>query len=173
MPSDLVAVEGVGGLGLLGIQFARKAGYRVAAIGRGPGHAELARKLGADVYIDSVAKEPAAALQELGGASVILATAPSGKAMTALVGGLAPNGTLVTVGASEEPLQVAPSRLIFGRKKIHGWSSGLPTDSEDTLRFSELTGVRAMIEQLPLAKAAEGYARMTSGKAEFRVVLTM
>jgi D-arabinose 1-dehydrogenase-like Zn-dependent alcohol dehydrogenase len=173
MPSDLVAVQGIGGLGHLGVQFAKKSGYRVAAIGRGGGNAELARKLGADMYIDSAAKDPAAALQELGGASVILATAPSGKAMSALVGGLGPNGTLVTVGASEEPLQVPPNRLIFGRKKIHGWMAGLPTDSEDTLRFADNTGVRAMIEKMPLARAADAYDRMMSGKAEFRVVLTM
>jgi D-arabinose 1-dehydrogenase-like Zn-dependent alcohol dehydrogenase len=173
LPSDLVAVQGVGGLGHLGVQFARKFGYRVAAIGRGPGNATLATKLGADLYIDSVATDAAAELQKLGGARVILATAPSGKSMSALMGGLGPNGTLLVVGASAEPIEVSPNQLVFGRRRIQGWSAGTPTDSEDTLRFAELTGVRPMIETFPLAKAAEGYARMLSGKAEFRVVLTM
>ena len=173
VPSDLVAVQGIGGLGHLGIQFAKKFGYRVAAVGRGPGKAGVAKKLGADVYIDSAATDAAAELQKLGGARVILTTATSGKAMSSLVGGLGPNGTLVVVGASEDPIEVAPVHLIFGRKRIQGWSAGIPTDSEDTLRFAEMTGVRPMIEKYPLAKAAEGYARMMSGKAEFRVVLTM
>ena len=173
MPSDLVAIQGVGGLGHLGIQFAKKFGYRVAAIGRGAGNAALARKLGADVYVDSAEADPAAELQKLGGASVIVATAPSGKSMSALVGGLGPNGTLMVVGAPLDPMEMLPAQLIFGRKRIHGWSAGIPTDSEETLRFAELTGVRPMIETYPFAKAAEGYARMLSGKAEFRVVLTM
>jgi D-arabinose 1-dehydrogenase-like Zn-dependent alcohol dehydrogenase len=173
LPSDLVAVQGVGGLGHLGIQFAKKFGYRVAAVGRGAGNAALAKKLGADVYIDSAASDPAAELQKLGGARVILATAPSGKSMSALIGGLGPNGALVVVGASMDPIEVTPVQLIFGKKSVQGWSSGTPTDSQDTLRFAEMTGVRPMIEKFPLAKAAEGYARMMSGKAEFRVVLTM
>jgi len=173
LPSDLVAVQGIGGLGHLGIQFARKFGYSVAAIGRGPQNAALAKKLGADVYVDSAATDPAAELQKLGGARVILATAPSGKAMSALIGGLGANGTLVVVGASADPIEVAPSVLLFGKKRIQGWSSGIPTDSEDTLRFAEMTGIRPMIEKYPLAKAAEAYARMMSGKAEFRVVLTI
>src|SRR5215469_15792118 len=173
LPSDLVAVQGIGGLGHLGIQFARKFGYRVAAIGRGPQNAALAKKLGADVYVDSAATDPAAELQKLGGARVILATAPSGKAMSALIGGLGANGTLVVVGASADPIEVAPTTLLFGKKRIQGWSSGIPTDSEDTLRFAEMTGIRPMIEKYPLAKAAEAYARMMSGKAEFRVVLTI
>lgn len=173
LPSDLVAIQGIGGLGHLGIQFAKKFGYRVAAIGRGPGNAGLAKKLGADVYIDSAAGDPAAELQKLGGASVILATAPSGKSMSALIGGLGANGTLVVAGASADPIEVTPIQLIFGKKKIHGWAAGTPTDSEDTLRFAEMTGVRAMVEKYPLAKAAEAYDRMMSGKAEFRVVLTM
>ena len=173
LPSDLVAIQGIGGLGHLGIQFAKKFGYRVAAIGRGPENAALAKKLGSDVYIDSVASDPAAELQKLGGARVILATAPSGKAMSALIGGLGANGSLVVVGASSDPIEVQTAALIFGRKRIQGWSAGIPTDSEDTLRFSEMTGVRAMIEKYPLEKAAEAYARMMSGKAEFRVVLTM
>ncbi|HEX6771100.1 MAG TPA: alcohol dehydrogenase [Acidobacteriaceae bacterium] len=173
LPSDLVAIQGVGGLGHLGIQFATKFGYRVAAIGRGTANAALAKKLGADIYIDSAAGDPAAELQKLGGASVILATAPSGKAMSALIAGLGPNGTLVVIGATTDPIEVTPVDLITGKKRIHGWVAGLPTDSEDTLRFAEMTGVRPMIEKYPLAKAAEAYDRMMSGKAEFRVVLTM
>jgi D-arabinose 1-dehydrogenase-like Zn-dependent alcohol dehydrogenase len=172
LPSDLVAVQGIGGLGHLGIQFAKKFGYRVAAIGRGPENATLAKKLGADVYIDSAATDPAAELQNLGGASVILATAPSGKAMSALVGGLGVNGTMMVVGASMDPIEVTPNQLLFGKKGIKGWAGGIPSDSQDTLRFAEMMGVRPMIERFPLAEAAAGYARMMSGKAEFRVVLT-
>jgi len=173
LPSDLVAVQGIGGLGHLGIQFAKRFGYRVAAIGRGPDNAALAKKLGADVYIDGAATDPAAELQKLGGASVVLATAPSGKSMSALIGGLGANGTLVVIGAPNDPIEVPAIQLILGKKRIHGWSAGIPTDSEDTLRFAAMTGVRAMIEKYPLAKAAEAYDRMMSGKAEFRVVLTM
>ncbi len=173
LPSDLVAVQGIGGLGHLGIQFADKFGYRVAAIGRGPENSTLAKKLGADIYVDSAATDPAAELQKLGGAAAILATAPSGKSMSALIGGLGANGTLMVVGASGDPIEVSPIQLIFGKKAIKGWASGLPTDSQDTLRFAVLTGVRPMIEKYPFAKAAEAYARMMSGKAEFRVVLTM
>jgi D-arabinose 1-dehydrogenase-like Zn-dependent alcohol dehydrogenase len=173
MPSDLVAIQGVGGLGHLGIQFARKFGYKVAAIGRGPENAALAMKLGANVYIDSVATNAAAELQKLGGARVILATAPSSKAMSALIDGLGANGKLVVIGATPEPIEVSPLQLIMGGKSIQGWYSGIATDSEDTLRFAELTGVRPMIEKYPLERAGEAYARMMSGKAEFRVVLTM
>jgi len=172
-PSDLVAVQGIGGLGHLGIQFAQKFGYQVAAIGRGPENAALAKKLGASVYIDSVATNAAAELQKLGGARVILATAPSAKAMSSLVDGLGKNGTMMVVGASTDPIEVTPVQLIFGNRSVQGWASGIPTDSEDTLRFAELTGVRPMIERYPLEKAAEAYARMMSGRAEFRVVLTM
>jgi D-arabinose 1-dehydrogenase-like Zn-dependent alcohol dehydrogenase len=172
-PSDLVAVQGIGGLGHLGIQFAQKFGYQVAAIGRGPENAALARKLGASVYIDSAATNAAAELQKLGGARVILATAPSSKAMSALVDGLGVNGRLMVVGASTDPIEVTPVQLIFGNRSVQGWASGIPTDSEDTLQFAELTGVRPMIERYPLAKAGDAYARMMSGKAEFRVVLTM
>jgi len=173
LPSDLVAIQGIGGLGHLGIQFAKKFGYRVAAVGRGSNNAALSKKLGADAYIDSATTDPAAELQRLGGASVILATAPSGKAMSALIGGLSANGTMMVLGASMDPIEVAPNQLLFGKKGIKGWAGGIPTDSEDTLRFAEVTGVRPMIEKFPLAKAAEGYTRMMSGKAEFRVVLTM
>jgi D-arabinose 1-dehydrogenase-like Zn-dependent alcohol dehydrogenase len=173
LPGDLVAVQGIGGLGHLGIQFANKFGYKVAAIGRGSENAALAKKLGASVYIDSHATNAAEALQKLGGARVILATAPSSKAMSELINGLGPNGELMVVGATPDPIEVTPIQLINGSKTIQGWASGTPADSEDTLRFAELSGVRPMIETYPLEKAAEAYARMMSGKAEFRVVLTM
>jgi D-arabinose 1-dehydrogenase-like Zn-dependent alcohol dehydrogenase len=173
LPGDLVAVQGIGGLGHLGIQFASKFGYRVAAIGRGPENAALAKKLGATVYIDSRATNAAEELQKLGGAQVILATAPSSKAMSELIDGLGPNGKLMVIGADIDPIEVTPVQLIFGSRTIQGWASGTPIDSEDTLRFAELTGVRPMIETYPLEKAAEAYARMLSGDAQFRVVLTM
>jgi len=173
MPGDLVAVQGIGGLGHLGIQFAQKFGYKVVAIGRGDENALLAKKLGASVYIDSVSTKPAEELQKLGGARVILATAPSSKAMSELIDGLGPNGELMVVGAAFDPIEVTPIQLINGSRTIQGWAAGTPADSEDTLRFAELSGVRPMIETYPLEKAAEAYARMLSGKAEFRVVLTM
>jgi len=172
-PGDLVAVQGIGGLGHLGIQFANKFGYKVAAIGRGSENATLAKKLGATLYIDSKATNAAQELQKLGGAQVILATAPSSKAMSELIDGLGPNGKLMVVGAAFDPIEVTPIQLISGSRAIQGWASGMPTDSEDTLRFAELTGVRPMIETYPLEKAAEAYARMMSGDAQFRVVLTM
>jgi D-arabinose 1-dehydrogenase-like Zn-dependent alcohol dehydrogenase len=172
-PGDLVAVQGVGGLGHLGIQFANKFGYKVAAIGRGPENLALAKKLGATVYIDSKATNAAQELQKLGGARVILATAPSSKAMSELIDGLGPNGKLLVIGAAFDPIEVTPIQLINGSRTIQGWSSGTPTDSEDTLRFAELTGVRPMIETFPLERSAEAYERMLSGKARFRVVLTM
>jgi D-arabinose 1-dehydrogenase-like Zn-dependent alcohol dehydrogenase len=173
IPGDLVAVQGVGGLGHLGIQFANKFGYKVAAIGRGAENARLAKKLGASVYIDSKSTNAAEALQKLDGAQVILATAPSSKAMSELVDGLAPNGKLMVVGVAFDPIEVTPIQLISGSRSLQGWAAGTPTDSEDTLRFAELTGVRPMIETYPLEKAAEAYARMMSGNAQFRVVLTM
>ena len=172
-PGDLVAVQGIGGLGHLGIQFANKFGYNVVAIGRGSETAVLAKKLGASVYIDSGSTNPAEALQKLGGAQVILATAPSSKAMSELINGLGPNGKLMVVGVTFDAIEVTPAQLISGSRSIHGWASGTPTDAEDTLRFAELTGVRPMIETYPLEKAAEAYARMMSGNAQFRVVLTM
>lgn len=172
-PGDLVAIQGIGGLGHLGVQFARKFGYRVAAIGRGAQNQALAKQLGADVYVDGAAVDAATELQKLGGARAIVATAPSAKAMSALIPGLGPNGALMVVGVSADPIEVAPMSLIAGRKRVQGWPSGIPADSEDTLRFAEATGVRPKIERYPLARAAEGYARMMSGKAEFRVVLTM
>ncbi|HVB86088.1 MAG TPA: alcohol dehydrogenase [Candidatus Dormibacteraeota bacterium] len=173
MPGDLVAVQGVGGLGHLGIQFASKFGYKVAAIGRGPENSDLAKKLGASVYIDSQAGKPAEALQKLGGARVILATAPSAKAMSELIDGLGPNGKLMVIGAAFDAIEVTPVQLISGVKSIQGWAAGTPADSEDTLRFAELSGVRPMIETYPLEKAGEAFDRMMSGKAQFRVVLTM
>lgn len=173
LPGDLVAVQGIGGLGHLGIQFANKFGYQVAAIGRGPENGVLAKKLGASVYIDSQSAKPAEELQKLGGARVILATAPSSKAMSELVDGLGPNGKLLVVGATFDPIEVAPLQLITGNRSLQGWLTGTPADSEDTLHFAELTGVRPMIETYPLDRADEAYARMISGKAQFRVVLTM
>jgi D-arabinose 1-dehydrogenase-like Zn-dependent alcohol dehydrogenase len=173
MPGDLVAVLGIGGLGHLGIQFANKFGYKVVAIGRGPESGALAKKLGASQYIDSQSTNAAQTLQELGGAQVILATAPSSKAMSELIDGLGPNGKLVVIGATFDPIEVTPIQLITGSRTIQGWVAGTPADSEDTLRFAELTGVRPMIETYPLERADEAYARMLSGKAEFRVVLTM
>ena len=172
-PGDLVAVQGIGGLGHLGIQFANKFGYKVAAIGRGSENAALAKKLGAAVYIDSRAAKAAEELQKLGGAQVILATAPNSKAMSELIDGLGPKGKLMVIGAAFDPIEVTPIQLISGSRTIQGWASGTPTDSEDTLRFAELTGVRPMIETYPLERAAEAYARMLSGDAQFRVVLTM
>lgn len=173
LPGDLVGVQGVGGLGHLGIQFAQKFGYQVAAIGRGSENAGLAKKLGARVYIDSKATNAAQELQKLGGARVILATAPSSKAMSELIEGLGPNGKLLVIGAAFDPIEVTPIQLISGSRTIQGWAAGTPADSEDTLRFAALTGVRPMIETYPLEKADEAFARMMSGKAQFRVVLTM
>src|SRR6266851_4924587 len=170
---DLVAVQGIGGLGHLGIQYARQMGFRTVAIGRGKDKQPLAQKLGAHEYIDTAAGAPAEALQKLGGARVILATAPDSKSISALVDGLAGNGTLWVVGAGAEPLTITPLQIIGGRKSIQGWASGTAKDSEDTLRFSSLSGVRPMIERYPLEKAAEAYDQMISGRARFRVVLTM
>jgi D-arabinose 1-dehydrogenase-like Zn-dependent alcohol dehydrogenase len=173
LPGVLFAVQGIGGLGHLGIQFAQKFGYEVVAIGRGSENAALAKKLGASVYIDSQATNAAEALQKLGGARVILATAASSKAMSELVNGLGPNGKLIVGGATFDPIEVTPLQLISGTKSLQGWATGTPADSEDTLHFAELTGVRPMIETYPLEQAAEAYARMMSGKAQFRLVLTM
>jgi D-arabinose 1-dehydrogenase-like Zn-dependent alcohol dehydrogenase len=164
-PGDLVAVQGIGGLGHLGIQFASKFGYQVAAIGRGSENAALAKQLGASVYIDSASTNAAA--------RVSLAAAPSSKAMSELINGLGPNGKLIVIGATFDPIEVTPVQLISGSRTIQGWAAGTPADSEDTLHFAELTGVRPMIETYPLEKAAEAYARIMSGKAQFRVVLTL
>jgi D-arabinose 1-dehydrogenase-like Zn-dependent alcohol dehydrogenase len=172
-PGRLVAVQGMGGLGHLGVQFARQMGFRTVAIGRGSDKDHLARKLGAHVYVDSATTDPAAELQKLGGARLILATAPDAKAMSALAAGLGPKGELLIVGAPTEPLSVNAVQLLFAEQRIQGWPSGSAIDSEDTLKFSVLTGVRPMIEKYPLEKAGEAYDRMMSGKARFRVVLTM
>jgi len=170
---DLVAVQGIGGLGHLGIQYARQMGFRTVGIGRGGDKEPLARKLGAHDYVDTSASAPAAQLQKLGGARVILATAPDSQSISALVDGLAPGGKLVIVGVSPEPLSISLLQLVLARRSIQGWPSGTAKDSEDTLRFSVLTGVRPMIERYPLEKAAEAYDQMISGRARFRVVLTM
>jgi D-arabinose 1-dehydrogenase-like Zn-dependent alcohol dehydrogenase len=170
-PGDVVAVLGVGGLGHLGVQFAARMGFKTVAIARGKDKETLARKLGAVHYIDSQAQDPAAELVKFGGAKVILATVTNGKAMSAVVGGLGVNGKLVVIGAAHEPLEVSPILLISGRRSIVGGISGTSIDSQDTLSFSALTGVRPMIEVFPLERAAEAYDRMMSGKARFRVVL--
>jgi D-arabinose 1-dehydrogenase-like Zn-dependent alcohol dehydrogenase len=172
-PGSLVAVQGVGGLGHLGIQFGSKFGYKVAAIGRGPEDSALAKTLGASVYVDSKAVNATEELQKLGGAHAILATAPNSKAMSEVIDGLAPNGKFIVVGLSPDPITVTPLQLIVGEHAIQGSMTGTPSDSEDTMNFAELTGVRPMIETYPLEKAAEAYARMMSGSAQFRVVLTM
>lgn len=172
---DLVAVQGIGGLGHLGIQYARQMGFRTFAVGRGSSKDKeaLARKLGATHYVDTAAGNPAAELQKFGGAQVILATAPDSKSMSALVNGLSPNGKLLVIGAGSDPITVTPIQLIMGSKSVQGWASGTAMDSQDTLQFSALSGVRPMIEKYPLEKAAEAYEQMISGRARFRVVLTM
>jgi len=170
---DLVAVQGIGGLGHLGIQYARQMGFRTVAIGRGGDKEALAKKLGAHYYIDTATASPTAALQALGGAHVILATAPDSKAISDLVDGLGPDGKLVMVGAGPDPFAVTPLQIILARRNIQGWPSGTAKDSEDTLQFSLLSGVRPMIERYPLEKAAEAFDQMMSGRARFRVVLTM
>jgi len=171
-PGDLVAVLGIGGLGHLGVQFAAKMGCNTVAIARGKDKEELARKLGAARYIDSNASDPAAELMKMGGAKVVLATATSGKAMTALIGGLGIDGKLVVLGAADAPIEARADLLIGGRRSIIGWPSGSSIDSQDTLALSAETGVRPMTEVFPLERAAEGYERMMSGKARFRAVLT-
>jgi len=169
---DLVAILGIGGLGHLGVQFAAKLGFRTVAIARGREKEELARRLGAHDYIDSTAEDPAAELARLGGARVVLATVTNAGAMAAVLGGLGPSGTLLVVGASMEPIQFPPAMLIAGNRSIVGHASGSSGDSEDTLAFSALAGVRPMIETFPLERATEAYERMMSGEARFRMVLT-
>lgn len=170
---DVVAVHGIGGLGHLGVQYARQMGFETVALGRGKDKEPLARKLGAHHYIDSEAADAAAALQKLGGARVILATAPDAKAISALVEGLSVNGTLVVPAAPNDPLTIPAASLFMGRRSVLGWYSGTAKDSQDTLEFSALTGVHPMIEKFPLGRVTEAYDRMISGKARFRVVLTM
>jgi D-arabinose 1-dehydrogenase-like Zn-dependent alcohol dehydrogenase len=171
-PGDLVAILGIGGLGHLGIQFAAKMGFRTVAIARGMDKEALSRQLGASHYIDSRTQDPAAELLKLGGAKVILATVTSGKAMSVVLGGLSVNGKLIVVGAADEPLEVNGGLMLMGRRSIMGWPSGSSIDSQDTLSFSRLTGVRSMNEFFPLERAAEAYEHMMSGKARFRAVLT-
>jgi D-arabinose 1-dehydrogenase-like Zn-dependent alcohol dehydrogenase len=170
---DLVAVQGIGGLGHLGIQYARQMGFRTVAIGRGGDKQSLATKLGAQQYIDTNSGAPAEELQKMGGADLILATAPDSKSISALVDGLGPNGTLMIVGAAFDSLTVTPIQLIGGRKSIRGWASGTARDSQDTMKFSAFSGVRPMIERYTLERAAEAYSQMITGTARFRVVLTM
>ena len=171
-PGDLAVILGIGGLGHLGVQFAAKMGCRTVAVARGNDKEALARKLGAHHYIDSNTQDVAAALNALGGARVILATVTSPKAMSAAIGGLAVDGKLIVVGASPEPIEVSPFLLISERRVIQGWPSGTSIDSEDTLAFSAMAGIRPMIETMPLERAAEAYERMMSGDARFRMVLT-
>jgi D-arabinose 1-dehydrogenase-like Zn-dependent alcohol dehydrogenase len=171
-PGDLVAVLGVGGLGHLGVQFASKMGFKTVAIARGADKGPLAKQLGAQIYLDSTAQNVAEEITKLGGAKVILATVTDARSMSAVIGGLGIDGKLVVVGASGEPIEVPPLALIGKRRSISGWPSGTAPDSEDTMRFSVLSNVVPMIETYPLAKAAEAYARMMSGKARFRVVIT-
>jgi len=171
-PGDTVAVLGIGGLGHLGVQFAAKMGFRTLAIARGSDKEALARKLGAHQYIDSQAQDVAGELQKAGGAKVILATVTNAEAMTATLGGLAVHGKLLIVGAPHEPLKIPALLLIGGRRSIMGWYSGTSIDSQDTLKFSLLEGVKPMTEVFPLERGAEAYERMMSGKARFRVVVT-
>ena len=172
-PGDLVAIQGIGGLGHLGIQFASKSGLATVAIGRGEQDRDLALKLGARVYIDARSQDVAKELTALGGARAILATAPDGKATGSLVDGLGVDGTLVTTGVSFEPMSVSSAQLLMARKSILGWPAGTAKDSEDTLNFAAANGVRAMIETFPLARAADAYERMMTGKVRYRAVLQM
>jgi D-arabinose 1-dehydrogenase-like Zn-dependent alcohol dehydrogenase len=172
-PGDVVAVLGIGGLGHLGVQFAAKMGFHTVAVARGTDKEPLARKLGAQHYIDSTSKNVAQELTKLGGAKVILATLTDAKSMSDAVAGLGVDGKLMVIGASMQPIEVPPLALISARRSISGWPSGTSKDSEDTLNFSVLTSIRPLIETFPLAAAAEAYERMMSGKARFRVVLTM
>jgi len=171
-PGDLVAILGIGGLGHLGVQFANKMGFETVAIARGEEKASLAKELGAHHYIDSTAGDAGAALKKLGGARVVLATATSASAMAATVAGLGFDGTLLIVGAAHEPLELQSAMMIGGRQGVRAWPSGTCVDSEDTMKFAALTGVRAMIETVPLAQAQAGYEKMMSGAARFRMVLT-
>jgi len=169
---DLVAVLGIGGLGHLGVQFAAKMGFHTVAIARGRDKEPLAKKLGAQIYVDSQSQDPGAELQKLGGAKVILATVTNAAAMAAVLGGLGINGKLVIVGAAGEPMEISALPLIMGRRSIQGWPAGSSIDSQDTMNFAVQQAVRPMIEEYPLERAAEGYARMMSGAARFRAVLT-
>src|SRR5271155_470594 len=168
---DLVAVLGIGGLGHLAVQYARHMGFEVAAIARGANTAELAKKLGAHHYIDSDATDPAAALQALGGAKVVLITASGGKTVAETFKGLRPGGVSIVLGVGPEPIEVTSTDLIFSTRKVEGALTGTPAVGDATLRFSALSGVSAMIETLPLDQAVAAYAKMMAGKARFRIVL--
>src|SRR6266566_8770307 len=170
---DVVAVHGIGGLGHFGVQYARRMGFNTVAINRGKDKEDLARQLGAHSYIDATAQDVVAELQRVGGASVILATAPNAQAISGLVDGLAPSGKLLVPAAPLEPLSINVFSLIMKRSSVAGWYSGTAKDSQDTLEFSALSGVHPMIEKYPLDKVAEAYEQMHSGKVRFRVVLTM
>jgi D-arabinose 1-dehydrogenase-like Zn-dependent alcohol dehydrogenase len=171
-PGDTVAILGIGGLGHLAVQYAAKAGYRTVAVARGQDKGPLAKQLGAHIYIDSTTQDPAKELQKIGGANIILSTVTSAKALEWVIDGLAPAGKFIVVGAPDGPVVINPFPLILGRRTVAGWPAGSGMDSEDTLNFSALTGVKPMIEAYPLEKAGEAYDRMMSGKARFRVVLT-
>ena len=173
MAGELVAILGIGGLGHLGIQFAAHMGFKVVAVARGPEKEQLARKLGAHHYIDSSAGDPAAEIKTLGGATVILATSSDSKSMSAIMGGLATRGRMIVLGAGLEAIQVSPFQLLFSSVGVEGALTGSPIDNEDTLGFSLLKGIKPMIETVPLEKAEEGYRKMMSNKARFRIVLTM
>lgn len=170
-PGDLVAIQGIGGLGHLGVQFAARMGFRTVAIARGRDKEALARKLGAHIYLDGAVQDVAAELARLGGARTILSTITSGKAMSALIPGLAVRGKMVVVGVGMDPIEVSGLDLIGGSRSIVGHASGASIDSEDTLAFSALSGVRPVIETMPLERATEAYDRMMSGDARFRMVL--
>jgi propanol-preferring alcohol dehydrogenase len=172
-PGDTVAIVGVGGLGHLGVQYAAKSGYRTVAIARGQDKAPLAKQLGAHIYIDTTTQDPAVELQKLGGATVILSTVTSADALEAVLGGLGPNGKLIINGVPERAMGLSTIQMILKRQSVVGWPSGTGMDSEDTLKFSALTGIKPMVETYPLEKAPEAYDRMMSGKARFRAVLTM
>jgi propanol-preferring alcohol dehydrogenase len=172
-PGALVAVQGIGGVGHLGVQYASKLGYRVAAIGRGTGKAELATELGADIYIDSSAEDPGAALQKLGGAAAVIATATTGASMAPLIEGLAPHGRMVVVGVAPDPISVRAVPLIFGDRSVSGSLTGSSIENEDNLAFTVDRGVRPMIEVMSLADAPTAYERMMAGDARFRIVLDM
>jgi propanol-preferring alcohol dehydrogenase len=172
-PGDVVAILGIGGLGHLGVQFARRMGFEVVAIGRGANKADIAKRLGAHHYIDSSAVNPGKALQALGGATLVIVTASGGKAVAQILKGLCPRGKVMTLGATPDPIEVQTSDLLFASRSIEGALTGNPATGEATLKFSALTGVAAIIETMPLERAPEAYARMMAGKAHLRIVLTM
>jgi D-arabinose 1-dehydrogenase-like Zn-dependent alcohol dehydrogenase len=170
-PGDVVAVQGVGGLGHLGIQYAKKFGFKTVAISGGSSKRELAKELGADIYIDASVESPAEALQKLGGAQVILATAPDGPSMSGLLGGLKRNGNLQVVGIGLEPIAVSTWDLIVARRNVTGWPNGTAKDSEETMAFSVLSDIKSMVETFPLEQAAEAYQKMMDNQVRFRAVL--